>query len=110
MLLQAALFLLSHFEKRLLSVSAEELMHSLNELAKGEEFNDEEMTLKFKEELKEFRLSAKLLTRLKEEKNAIKQTSEEHIIIEPNAETELTLYFKSKGKYYAIDFRNESHK
>lgn len=102
--MRAALFLLSHFEENLLKMGAEELMHSLGEMTKGEDFNDEAVILKFKERLKKFKLGEGLMEKLKEEEENIYRVSEKHIFVKPKTEAEVSLYFKSKDKYYAVDF------
>ena len=67
------------------------------------------MILTFKERLKEYKLNKKLLNVLKEEEDLLYKISEQRVIIKSKTTDNSTFYFKSKDKYYAVDFPASSY-
>lgn len=107
MLLQASLFILANYEQDLLGMETEEMVQFLNNIiAKGTLLSDKSMVAKFKKEIKRFKLSEELMSRLKEEEEAIKQTSRKRIVICPSAASEFKYYMQVGGRYVSVSFTN----
>ena len=84
------------------------MIQFLNDIAKSEDFGDIKMIDRFKKNVKQFKLSEELIERLKAEEVATCQTSEKRIIMAPSSMTEFKHYFKSNGKYAAVNFKNKT--
>jgi len=87
-------------------MNTEEMLQFLNEIAKSKLFSNPAMISKFRKEIKKFKLSKELMNRLKEEEEAIYQTSEKRIVILPDTKSEFKHYMKVDNKYIGINFIN----
>lgn len=104
MLLQTALFLLSHFEGQLLTMGSENLMVFLGMIAKNGCFKDKKMVEKYKRECKKFAVDKVLTAKFEDEQDMVVQTSERRISFLPYCKPRFKYYIKEKGKYIGIHF------
>jgi len=70
-LFKTSLFILEHFESKLLSIRYEGIVQFLSELPRTDFFNNPEIVKKFKDRIKYFNITSELLNRLNEEHNEI---------------------------------------
>ena len=70
-MLQTALYILSYFEEKLLTLKYENIFKFLNELSKGDFFKDEVMIKNYKEAAKKFKISKELMTWFEEQSQKI---------------------------------------
>ncbi len=77
-LFRTALFVLAHFEDKLVKMTCEDLVQFLNELPKTDFFNSPEIEKEYRRRIKEFNISRGLLDELNAEYDRICRMSKEY--------------------------------
>ena len=102
-LFKFSLFILGHFEKKLITLKYEYLVQYLNEMAKADFFFNPEIEEEYKKKKKLYNITPELLKRLTDEYEEITNISKTHVNEQINADNFLCyVYSESENKYVSV--------
>ncbi|MDR3547351.1 MAG: hypothetical protein P4M11_03585 [Candidatus Pacebacteria bacterium] len=103
---KSSLFILWHFEEKLLTLSYEPLVQFLNELPKTDFFSNPEIEKKYRQHINDFNVTEALLDRLNDEHSYICVMSQEYKKEAKPSRQPFKHYISAGGKLTAIYFPN----